>query len=261
MTAVDFTAFVDRLAAVSGAAILPFFRTSIGVEDKGHGGGFDPVTAADKAGESVMRALIRETFPEHGIVGEEHGDDRTDAEFVWVLDPIDGTRSFILGMPIWGTLIGLTRHGAPCFGLMNQPFVGERFFGDGASASYAGRGGERRLRTRPCARIEEALMMSTSPTMFTAEERATFDAVSADVKLTRWGADCYGYAMLAAGHVDLVIEADLKPFDIVALIPIVEGAGGVVTTWDGGPATDGGRIIAAGDKRLHALALEKLARG
>ncbi|MFD1703713.1 histidinol-phosphatase [Methylopila henanensis] len=259
MTAVDFSAFVDRLAQDSGEAILPFFRTSIGVENKLREG-FDPVTAADKAGETAMRALIRRTFPEHGIVGEEHGDDRPDAEFVWVLDPIDGTRSFILGMPIWGTLIGLTRGGTPCFGMMNQPFIGERFFGDGSSASYRGRGTERRLRTRACTRLEDAMLMSTSPTMFTPEERETFEQVSTDVRLTRWGGDCYAYAMLASGHVDLVIEADLKPFDIVALIPIVEGAGGVVTTWDGRPATDGGRIVAAGDKRLHELALERLSK-
>ncbi|MFD1331904.1 histidinol-phosphatase [Methylopila musalis] len=260
MTPVDFSAFVDRLATASGEAILPFFRTSLGVENKLREG-FDPVTAADKAGETVMRALIRDTFPEHGVIGEEHGDEREDAEFVWVLDPIDGTRSFILGMPIWGTLIGLTRGGHPCYGMMSQPYVGERFHGDGSSATWRGRTGERRLRARACPRLEDAMLMSTSPTMFTEEERALFDAVSVDAKLTRWGGDCYAYCMLAAGHVDLVIEADLKPFDIVALIPIVEGAGGVVTTWDGGPATNGGRIIASGDERLHEAALKRLAAG
>jgi myo-inositol-1(or 4)-monophosphatase len=262
MTAVDFSVFVDRLAAVSGEAILPFFRTSIGVEDKSsRGAAFDPVTAADRAGESAMRALIRDTFPEHGIVGEEHGDLAPDAEFVWVLDPIDGTRSFILGLPIWGTLIGLTRRGAPCFGLMHQPFIGESFSGDGMSATYRGRGGERRLRTRSCRRLEDAMLMSTSPAMFSEAERAAFDAVAGDVKLTRWGADCYAYAMLAAGHLDLVVEAGLKPFDIVALIPLIEGAGGVVTTWEGDPAANGGRIVAAGDRRLHEAALERLAKG
>jgi histidinol phosphatase-like enzyme (inositol monophosphatase family) len=258
MTAVDFAAFVDRLATASGEAILPFFRTSLGVEDKAKGAGFDPVTAADKAGESVMRAMIRKTFPAHGIIGEEHGDFGVDAEYVWVLDPIDGTRSFITGLPIWGTLIGLTRRGRPCFGLMHQPFVGEKFSGDGASARYRGPGGERRLRTRACARLADAMLMSTSPGMFDAAERAAFDAVAADVRQTRWGGDCYAYAMLAAGHLDLVVEADLKPFDIVALIPIVEGAGGVITTWDGGPAANGGRIVAAGDRRIHEAALERL---
>lgn len=261
MTAVDFAAFVDRLAAASGDAILPFFRTSLGIEDKDAGTGFDPVTVADKAGESVMRALIRETFPGHGIIGEEHGDVATDAEYVWVLDPIDGTRSFILGLPIWGTLIGLTRRGAPCFGLMRQPYVGESFSGDGASARFRGRGVERRLRTRPCSRLQDAMLMSTSPTMFDDAGRAAFDSVSGEARLTRWSADCYAYAMLASGHVDLIVEADLKPFDIVALIPIVEGAGGIVTTWDGGSAAQGGRIVAAGDRRIHEAALERLKRG
>ncbi|MGA0533464.1 histidinol-phosphatase [Hansschlegelia sp. KR7-227] len=261
MTAVDFAAFVDRLATSSGDAILPFFRTSLGVEDKGRGAAFDPVTAADKAGEKVMRDMIRETFPGHGIIGEEHGDLAPDAEFVWVLDPIDGTRSFINGLPIWGTLIGLMRGGSPCFGLMHQPFIGERFSGDGMSASYRGRGGERRLRARPCARLEDAMLMSTSPTMFTGDERAAFDSVSASARLTRWSADCYAYAMLAAGHVDLVVEADLKPYDIVALIPLIEGAGGVITTWEGESAAKGGRIVAAGDRRIHEATLERLARG
>ncbi|MFC7053436.1 histidinol-phosphatase [Hansschlegelia quercus] len=261
MTAVDFSAFVDRLATASGDAILPFFRTSLGVEDKSRGELFDPVTAADRAGEQVMRRLIRETFPGHGIIGEEFGDEDRDAEFVWVLDPIDGTRSFILGMPIWGTLIGLLRGGKPCFGLMHQPFIGERFSSDGASAIWRGRSGERHLRTRACSSLSDAMLMSTSPTMFTGAEAEAFNGVSAETKLTRWSADCYAYAMLAAGHVDLVVEADLKPFDIVALIPIVEGAGGVVTTWEGGPATDGGRIVAAGDRRIHEAALERLAKG
>lgn len=260
MTAVDFAAFVDRMADASGEAILPFFRTSLGVEDKGGSRGFDPVTAADKAGESVMRALIRQTFPEHGVIGEEHGEHATDAEYVWVLDPIDGTRSFILGLPIWGTLIGLTRRGAPCFGLMHQPYIGEKFSGDGVTATFRGRNGPRKLRTRPCARLADAMLLSTTPAMFDEAERAAFDAVAAEVRQQRWGGDCYAYAMLAAGHVDLVVEADLKPFDIVALIPIVEGAGGVITAWDGGPATNGGRIVAAGDRRIHEAALEKLSR-
>lgn len=261
MTAVDFAAFVDRLADASGEAILPFFRTALSVEDKRSSRGFDPVTAADKAAESVMRDLIRRTFPLHGVVGEEFDDVATDAEYVWVLDPIDGTKSFILGLPVWGTLIGLTRNGSPCYGMMHQPFIGEKFFGDGRSASYRGRNGPRRLRARACAAIEDAMLMATTPTMFDEGERASFDRVAGSVRQMRWGGDCYAYAMLAAGHLDLIVEADLKPFDIMALIPIVEGAGGVVTTWDGKPATDGGRIIAAGDRRLHEAAMELLARG
>src|SRR5215207_5142154 len=135
MTAIDFATFVDELATVSGDAILPFFRTSLGVEDKGSAAGFDPVTAADRAAENAMRSLIKRNFPEHGIIGEEYGNERTDAEYVWVLDPIDGTKSFISGMPAWGSLIALTRNGEAVFGMMHQPFVREHFIGDGRAAS------------------------------------------------------------------------------------------------------------------------------
>ncbi|GGE38590.1 histidinol-phosphatase [Agaricicola taiwanensis] len=258
MTAVDFEAFVDRLAATSGEAILPFFRSSIGVEDKGAGAMFDPVTAADRAGEAAMRRLIMETFPSHGIVGEEYGSEHPDAEFVWVLDPIDGTRAFITGLLAWGTLIGLLRGGNPAFGLMHQPFTRERFSGDGGSARYQGPNGNRRLRTRHCPDIAHAVLSATSPAIFDMDEIPAFQRVEARAKHTRYGGDCYAYCMLAAGHIDLVIEAGLQPYDIVALIPIIEGAGGVVTTWDGQPATKGGRIIAAGDKRVHAEAMELL---
>src|ERR1700761_3860472 len=151
MTAVDFGAFVGELATVSGEAIRPFFRTSLAVEDKSGGGAFDPVTAADRAAEGAMRALIHDTFPEHGIIGEEFGAERADAEYVWVLDPIDGTKSFIAGMPAWGTLIALTRFGEPVFGMMHQPFTRERFSGDGGAARYRGPAGDRALRARPCA--------------------------------------------------------------------------------------------------------------
>jgi len=261
MTAIDFAAFVDTLATVSGEAILPYFRTSIGVEDKSAAGmRFDPVTQADRAAELAIRALIKRDFPEHGIIGEEYGNERTDAEYVWVLDPIDGTKSFISGMPAWGTLIALTHFGTPVFGMMHQPFIGERFSGDGAAASYRGPAGARALLARPCAALGDAIMFTTSPRLMSAEDRAAFGRVEEAVKLSRYGGDCYAYCMLAAGHVDLVIETGLKPHDIVALIPIVAGAGGVVTAWDGGPATQGGRIIAAGDKRVHAAAMELLAR-
>src|SRR5712664_1583095 len=153
MTAIDFSAFVDELAAISGETILPFFRTALSIENKGDEGSFDPVTAADHAAETAMRALIRRSFPDHGIVGEEYGEERADAEYVWVLDPIDGTKSFISGMPAWGTLIALTRLGAPVFGLMDQPFIRERFSGDGGAAHYRGPSGKRALHVRPCDRL------------------------------------------------------------------------------------------------------------
>jgi myo-inositol-1(or 4)-monophosphatase len=258
MTAVDFAAFVERLADAAADAVLPFFRTAIGMENKSRGGPFDPVTAADHAGEAALRQLIRGTFPTHGIIGEEFGSEGTDADYVWVLDPIDGTRAFVCGMPAWGTLIGLLHDGRPAYGMMSQPFIRERFHGDGGSARYRGPNGERRLATRPCARLADAVLATTSPRMFTAAEGAAFEAVEAEARLTRFGGDCYAYCMLAAGHIDLVIEAGLKPYDIVALIPIVEGAGGIVTTWRGEPATAGGRIVAAGDPAVHAAALERL---
>jgi len=258
MTAVDLTAFVDKLATVSGAAILPFFRTSLDVEDKSRGGRFDPVTAADRAAETAMRTLIRETFPEHGIIGEEFGNERVDAEYVWALDPIDGTKSFISGMPAWGTLIALTRAGKPVFGMMHQPFIGERFTGDGAAARYRGPIGERDLRVRPCASLKEAVLYTTSPLLMNERDRAMFERVEAGVRLSRYGGDCYAYCMVAAGHIDLLIETELKPHDVLALIPIISGAGGVVTTWDGGPPEGGGRLVVAGDKRVHEAAMTLL---
>jgi myo-inositol-1(or 4)-monophosphatase len=257
MTAIDFAAFVDELATVSGETILPFFRTSLAVDNKLQRG-FDPVTAADRAGEAAMRALIRRSFPEHGIVGEEYGDERADAEYVWVLDPIDGTKSFIAGLPVWGTLIALTRFGEPVFGMMHQPYTRERFSGDNGAAHFRGQGGERRLQVRPCAGLDEAHVLTTSPGLMNDADRAAFAKVEEAVRLSRYGGDCYAYCMLAAGHVDLVIETELKPYDILPLIPIIAGAGGIVTTWENGPAHDGGRVVAAGDRRVHAAALRML---
>jgi myo-inositol-1(or 4)-monophosphatase len=258
MTAIDFAAFVDELAAVSGDTILPFFRTALSVENKGGNGSFDPVTAADRAAETVMRALIRRHFPDHGIIGEEFGEERADAEYVWVLDPIDGTKSFISGMPVWGTLIALTRFGEPVFGLMNQPFTRERFSGDGGAAHYRGPTGGRDLRVRPCDALSEAVVFTTSPRLMNGPDRAAFGRVENTARLSRYGGDCYAYCMLAAGHLDLVIEAGLKPYDVMALVPIIAGAGGIMTTWENGSPAAGGRIIAAGDKRVHAAAMEML---
>lgn len=259
MSVIDFAGFVDELATASGQAILPFFRTAFGAEDKaGPGKAFDPVTEADRAGEAAMRGLIRRSFPTHGIVGEEFGSQNADAEYVWVLDPIDGTRAFIAGLPVWGTLIGLTRDGVPAYGMMHQPFTGERFTSDGGASTYRGPGGDRRLRTRRRDVLAEATLCTTTPKSFEAGQRERYERVEGQVRLARYGTDCYAYCMLAAGHVDLVIEAGLQPYDIVALIPIIEGAGGVVTSWEGGSAAGGGTILAAGDARLHAAALELL---
>jgi myo-inositol-1(or 4)-monophosphatase len=259
MTAVDLAAFIDELATISGEAITPFFRTFLSVEDKSCGGAFDPVTAADRAAEHAMRTLIREKFPAHGIIGEEFGPERADAEFVWLLDPIDGTKSFISGMPAWGTLIALTRAGRPVSGMVHQPFIGERFTGDGLAAKYRGPAGERVLMVRPCAALGEAVLYTTSPRLMNAADRACFAKIEEVVRLSLYGGDCYSYCMLAAGHVDLIVETELKPHDVAALIPIIAGAGGIITTWAGGPAEAGGRIVAAGDPRIHEAALALLA--
>ncbi|MFG1478505.1 histidinol-phosphatase [Xanthobacter sp. V4C-4] len=259
MTAVAIDDFVHQLATVSGEAILPFFRTSLGVEDKSRGKAFDPVTEADRAAEQVMRRLIREAFPSHGIIGEEFENVAGSSPYVWALDPIDGTKSFIAGLPAWGTLIGLLKDGDPVYGMMHQPFIKERFYGDGAAARYRGPAGERVLRVRDCARLEDAILFTTSPRLMNDADRADFGRVEEQVRLSRYGGDCYVYCMLAAGLVDLVIETELKDHDIVALIPIIEGAGGVVTTWEGGAPAKGGRVVAAGSRAVHEQALRMLA--
>ncbi|GGH30358.1 histidinol-phosphatase [Alsobacter metallidurans] len=258
MTAVDFAAFVDDLATLSGKAILPFFRTTMAAADKSRGGVFDPVTEADRAGEAAMRQMIKRTFPSHGIVGEEYGDERTDAEFVWVLDPIDGTKAFISGLPTWGTLIGLTRNGEPCYGMMHQPFTRERFAGDGGEAKWRGPTGERVLRSRTGVSLADATISCTTPRMFEGAELESFERVEKEARLARFGCDCYAYCMLAAGLIDVVIETSLKPYDIVALAPIIQGAGGVVTTWSGESPAKGGAVVAAGDPRLHEQVLRLL---
>ena len=255
------TAFLDSLADVAARAILPHFRTAMTVEDKtGPGGGrYDPVTVADRAAETAMRSLIGLHYPGHGILGEEFGPERTDAEHVWVLDPIDGTRAFISGLPVWGTLIGLTTDGVPTLGMMAQPFTGERFAGDTRRAWYRGPDGERALATRRCAELADAVLFTTTPALFKGADRAAYDRVEAAVRLARYGCDCYAYCMVAAGHVDCVIETGLQAYDIVALIPIIEGAGGVVTNWTGGSAAAGGSVVASGDPRLHETVLRLLA--
>ncbi len=258
MTAIDFAAFVEELATVSGETIRPFFRSALGVENKSRSGGFDPVTAADRAAEAAMRTLIKRTFPAHGVIGEEFGADQPDAEYVWVLDPIDGTKSFICGLPVWGTLIALTRHGQPIYGMMHQPFTHENFSGDCQGARYRGPAGDRVLRVRPCAALADAILATTSPLLMNEADRRRFGRVEKEVRLSRYGGDCYAYCVLAAGHVDLVIETELKPHDVLPLIPIIEGAGGVITTWDNDRPHKGGRVIAAGDRRVHEQAMKLL---
>ena len=264
MSAVDFVTFVERLGDAASETILPFFRTALGADDKNKGGRFDPVTEADRAAEVAMRRMIEAQFPSHGIVGEEFGAVRADAEYVWVLDPIDGTKAFISGLPTWGVLIGLLHRGRPCYGMMVQPFTTERFVGDGASAHWTGTGlgpqrSRRRLQARRCAGLKDATVMTTSPLLYPDDKLPALHRIEERAKLVRYGCDCYAFAMLAAGHVDCALESGVQPYDVVALIPIVEGAGGVMTNWTGGDAAGGGDVIASGDPRLHDEALALLA--
>lgn len=250
--------FFDRLADLAKAETLPRFRVGVDVVNK-EAGGFDPVTEGDRAAEAAIRSLIEREFPEHGILGEEQGNHGIDREHVWVIDPIDGTRAFISGVPVWGTLIGFQRNGRAVMGMMDQPFTGERYFADGKAAWYKGPDGERQVRTRDCGRLENAILYTTSTHLFSPGDLERYMQIQGRVRLFRYGIDCYAYVLLAAGHVDLVIETGLKPYDVGALIPIIEQAGGVITTWDGGRPEAGGSILAAGSPALHAAALEILA--
>lgn len=247
-------AFLDELADAASRETLPRFRRPMAVENK-RTSGFDPVTEADQAAEEAIRALIGERFPQHGILGEEQGGENTGQPHLWVIDPIDGTRAFIAGLPVWGTLIGFYVDGRATMGVMDQPFTGERFIAGPAGAVYRRGGEEKVLRTRDCGSLAEATLFTTSPFLHEGDLRRRYDLLESAVTLTRYGCDCYAFAMLAAGHVDLVVESGLKPYDIAALIVIIEQAGGIVTTWEGGRAEEGGNIVAAGSRAVHAEAL------
>ena len=257
MQSPDYEAFLHRLADIAADLVLPHFRMSTDVANKDVSG-FDPVTIADRSTETAIRAAIETAFPDHGILGEEFGGQNLDADFVWVIDPIDGTRSFIAGLPVWGVLVGLLQGGKPTLGMMSQPFTGERFFGGAGSASYQGPGGPRRLKTRSCATIDQAVLFTTSPLDFNEVDLAAYRRVERQARLARYGTDCYAYCMLADGNVDAVVESGLQPYDILPLVPIIEGAGGQVTDWQGNPPPDSGQIIATGDARLHAHLLASL---
>ncbi|MCB1505715.1 MAG: histidinol-phosphatase [Hyphomicrobiaceae bacterium] len=252
--------FSHHLADLSGPVVLRHFRKRIAVDNKAGEGDFDPVTAADKGAESAISRALKQHFPTHGLIGEEHGTHQIDARYRWVVDPIDGTKSFIVGSPLWGTLIGLLDGDTPLLGVMDQPYTRERFWADRKAAWGRDVNGKVvRLKTRACPRIEDAILTTTHPDLLGGgASLKTFMRVKQRARMTRYGGDCYLYAQLAYGFVDIIMEANLKSFDIVALIPIVERAGGRVTTWDGRPATEGGSIIACGDPALHDQLLEFL---
>ena len=250
-----FLALAADLADAAGEAIRPYFRQPIRVDDKAD---LSPVTVADRAAETAMRRLIAARFPDHGIIGEEFGPEREDAPFVWVLDPIDGTKSFISGVPLFGTLIALTERGRPVLGIIDQPISRERWVG---AAGRATTFNSNPVRCRPCASLSAATVFATSPDMFRGPDAAAFSRVAAAAKLVRFGADCYAYGLLAHGLIDLVIESSLKPYDFSAMVPVVEGAGGIATDWQGAPlslASDG-RVLVAGDRNAHRQALALLA--
>ena len=252
-------AYVTALAA--GDAILPHFRRPIDVENKDRTGGYDPVTVADRAAETAIRASIATAFPTHGVFGEEHGRESGTEPWTWVIDPIDGTKSFILGQLHWGTLIALNDGTRPVVGVACQPFVGEAFVAYAGGPAQWRRGTERRtLATRRCARHADALVATTDPRHFASpREAAAFAAITQGARFTRYGGDLYCYTQLAMGLCDVVIETGLQPYDVQALIPLIEAAGGVISNWQGERCDDGGDVLACGDPSLHARLLERLA--
>ena len=257
----DLDRFLLELNRAAADVILPLFRGEHGLSNKLEDG-FDPVTEADKGAERAIRKLISERFPDHGVIGEEYGRDRDDAEFVWVLDPVDGTRAFIAGLPLWCVLIGLRWQGKPVLGSIGQPFLDEIYLGHAGGSRLVSRGTERPLKVRACPKLAAAIIATTDPEgCFSGPELAAWTQVRRASRLARLGCDAYAYAMVAAGTMDMVLEAGLKAWDIDAAIPVVEGAGGVVTDWRGEPVgPEGGQIAIAGDRACLEQALVALRR-
>lgn len=253
----SFIRLARELADLSGEIIRRHFRTPMSVETKAD---TSPVTAADREAEASMRERIEAAYPDHGVIGEEFGPTRAEAEYVWVLDPIDGTKSFVAGKPLFGTLIGLVQAGAPIVGVIDHPALGERWIGArGEPSTFNGAP----ARVRPCPDLGKAILFATSPQMFEGANADAFDRLCREVRFPLFGTDCYGYGLVASGYGDLVVEAKLRPFDYCALVPVIEGAGGVMTDWQGRAldlASDG-RVIAAGDRRMHGECLKVLADG
>ena len=254
----QFLAFAHEIADAAAAISLPLFRQPTMIDNK-QTSGFDPVTQADRDSELAMRQMIEDKFQSHAILGEEWGAKAGD-NFQWVLDPIDGTRAFISGLPTWGALIALNEKGVPKIGIMDQPFTGERFYAiDGGGAFLRHHQDLYKLSTRACPSLSQAIISTTSVEHLADAALSKWQKIAAQAKLARYGGDCYGYAMLAAGHIDAVMESGLQAYDIQALIPIVEEAGGIVSNWQGGDAANGGDVLACGDRALHAEILALLA--
>lgn len=258
-TASDIMQTAHLLADAARGETLRLFRSPELRPDNKAAQGFDPVTEADRASERAMRAILARRRPQDAILGEEYGATPGSSGLTWVLDPIDGTRAFMAGAPSWGVLIGVAGDSGPVYGIVDQPHLGERFEGGFGIARLTGREAQTPLACRTGVDLAQATLMTTYPEVGTADELAAFTRVARQVRLTRYGLDCYAYALLAAGHVDLVIEAGLQSYDVMAPIAVVQAAGGVVTDWKGGAAHGGGQIVAAASPALHAQALELLA--
>lgn len=260
-TIAELEAFAHLLADASGPHILSHFRTQTEVAHKDGRWDFDPVTEADKGAERIMRTMIAGTYPDHGIEGEEYGfTPAKSGNGRWVLDPVDGTRAFIIGMPQWGTLIAFNDGKQPVLGMLDQPFLKERFVGADGHAYVQTPAGRTALHTRDCATLKDAVLSTTHPTAyFSPAEQDVFQRISGGARMTRYGGDCYAYALLAMGFIDVIIESALNAWDIQALIPIITNAGGIITNFEGGDVQHGGRCIACGDARLHAEILPMLA--
>jgi myo-inositol-1(or 4)-monophosphatase len=255
----ELTAFALELADAAAERVLPYFRRANRIDVK-EGAVWDPVTEADRAGERAIRAMIEARFPDHGILGEEYGVKESRSAFTWVLDPIDGTRAFICGMPTWAILIGLNHQDRPSLGVMHQPFVGETFYGNPSGAWSRHRGEISRLATRSERPLAEAILTTTAPDLYRSEtERAVLNRLTAATRLTRYGGDAYFFCLMAAGQVDIAMDARMETYDIAPLMPIIEGAGGVVSTWTRGDAARGGNVISAGSRMLLDQALEVIA--
>lgn len=259
-----FIELAGRLADAAGDITRRYFRSGVAVDDKPDS---TPVTIADRGAEARLREMIAAACPDHGVVGEEYGSDRPDAAYVWVLDPIDGTKAFITGNPLYGTLIALLRDGRPILGVIDMPVLGERWTGAAGrptlfrSAGPNAVGGETPARVRACPDLGHAVLRCTTPAMFRGEAAAAFARLSAATRLTLYGGDCFSYGQLANGWVDLVVEADLGTYDYMALVPVVTGAGGLATDWQGRPLglESDGRVVFAGDAALHRASLALLA--
>lgn len=262
MDQIDFPALISTANTLADAArevTLRHFRADLTVDNK-LDGGFDPVTQADRECEVAMRDLLAELRPEDGILGEEFGNKEGTTGLTWVLDPIDGTRAYMSGTPTWGVLIAVNNASGPVLGMIDQPYIGERFMGANGSAQMSGPHGDAKLKVRSRTSLSEATIFTTFPEVGSEEEQQAFHELARNCRLTRYGMDCYAYALLATGQIDLVVEAGLQPYDICAPIGVIEAAGGIVTNWQGGPAHDGGRVVAAASLEIHAAALEYLSK-